>query len=151
MTEEIRHQIARTAIEEEGNADHARYWLDVLDPPQAHPKDGALRPLSWCGAFALWCLHQAGVAHGIKWIPGQGFLFRLKRTACPRVGDIAYKDQPFQHHGVVVEVGPIEGGKPAWVSTANGNSGPTAGGRVVLRFQQPLSAWTCFYDVEPWL
>lgn len=144
MTLDVQARIARVAIEEEGKSDVAPYWLDVLEPPQAHPVDAHGHPLSWCGAFALWCLHQAGAAAGVHWIPGRGFLWRLHPTTTPRVGDIAYR-HTHQHHAVVVEVG------DGWVTTVDGNSGTTAGGRVKLHQRTLLDHWDAFYDVMPLL
>jgi hypothetical protein len=153
---DVRALIARIAIEEEGKSDVAPYWLDVLVPPQSHPKDAMGRPLSWCGAFALWCLHQAGAAVGVHWITGRGFLrcahgHGLPVVRVPRVGDVSYRNAS-QHHAVVVELGPPgPDGSPEWVSTVDGNSGTTAGGRVKLHLRTPIDHWDAFYDVEPLL
>jgi hypothetical protein len=132
-----RSEILDIARAELDNTDPARYWLDVLDPPVAKPRDAKKRPLSWCGAFALWCLRKAG-ATAWKWQVGKGFLWRLKRTYLPQPGDIAYIHQPYQHHAIVEQVdGPN-------VTTIDGN---TWG--AVKRKERPRPAITAFFSIEP--
>lgn len=95
------------------------YWADVL-----HIKSSDPHPPAWCGAFALWCLHQAGLGLEFKWEfgpPHFGFLYHLKQLtygAAPEPGDIGYQDQPYRHHFVVERV---EG---ETVHTIEGNQGP---------------------------
>lgn len=95
------------------------YWADVL-----HIKPSDPHPPEWCGAFALWCLHQAGLALELDWKfgpPHYGFLYNLKPLAYgkpPEPGDIGYQDQPYRHHFVVERV---EG---ETVHTIEGNQGP---------------------------
>ena len=95
------------------------YWADVL-----HQSSAAPHPPSWCGAFALWCLHQAGLASEQKWMfgpPHYGFCYALERLepgAAPKPGDVGYQDQPYQHHFLVASV---DGDT---VHTIEGNQGP---------------------------
>lgn len=117
----------------------ARYWAEVADAP-VNP---AHLP-AWCGAFALWCLHQAGLGLELRWrFPTEhssrsGFLWALERTAEPAAGDIAYLDQPFQHHAIVSSVdGPL-------VHTIDGNQGPHAPVTVNTR---PVAHWTAFFSI----
>jgi len=85
-------QIARAEV---GLSDASKYWRDVLT-------SGPPYPPHWCGAFALFCLRQAGLTDW-HWEIGKGFLWRLRRTLDPQPGDIGYQDAPFQHHFVVTE------------------------------------------------
>lgn len=96
------------------------YWADVL-----HQSVTAAHPPEWCGAFALWCLHQAGLALEQHWMfgpPHYGFLYRLEVLLpgeAPKPGDIGYQDAPYQHHFIVERV---EGSD---VHTIEGNQGGT--------------------------
>ena len=62
-----------------------------------------MKRLAWCGVFALYCLHKA-VGCTWPWVIGSGFLFRLAQTKDPQPGDVAYFDQPYQHHALVQRV-----------------------------------------------
>lgn len=74
-------------------------WDSVIDGPASGMYDKA-----WCGAFALSCLRDAQVTRAF-WVPGIGFCERYcTHTNTPRPGDIAYFDQPYQHHAVVTYV-----------------------------------------------
>lgn len=81
------------------------YWADVL-----HQSAAAPHPPAWCGAFALWCLHQSGLGLDLKWEfgpPHYGFLWRLeilKPGTPPKPGDVGYQDKPYQHHFLVQSV-----------------------------------------------
>lgn len=134
-----RDQIAAIAVAELGNADPSRYWLDVLDPPQAKPVDANKKPLAYCGAGALWCLRKAGLCDW-KWEPWRGFLYRLDKhqVRTPKVGDIAYRDKPYRHHAVVIGVGPTT------VDTCDFNG---TGGKVTINTGTPREKWTTFYSV----
>ncbi len=95
------------------------YWSDVL-----HIKTSDPHPPHWCGAFALWCLHQAGLGLELDWKfgpPNFGFLWNLKALtygAHPEPGDIGYQDLPYRHHFIVESV---DGER---VHTIEGNQGP---------------------------
>jgi hypothetical protein len=93
---------------------------------------------SWCGIFALWVLRQAGLTDW-TWQWGWGFISKLPRTSNPQPGDIAFKQEPFQHQAVV------EKAKGGYVWTINGNSD---GGRVVRKVH-PISYWTEFRSIQP--
>jgi hypothetical protein len=77
------------------------YWADVLRQRETDP-----HPKHWCGAFALYCLHQAGLGLELRWRfssehdPRSGFLWALPRVHVPEPGDIAYFDH-WQHHAIV--------------------------------------------------
>ncbi len=119
-----------------GQRDARPYWRSVLPasfPERQYPKD-------WCGAFALWALHQAELALDIDWVIGTGFLNKLPITRDPQPGDIAYFDTN-QHHAVVTDVGLI-GDR---VGLVNGNG---TGGAVSVS-TSPKSAVKAFYSIEP--
>lgn len=130
-----RLRVRQAARSQLGRTNSAPYWADVLpgQPSSGWPRD-------WCGAFALWALHQAGLAKDVSWIIGKGFLFLLPRTQNPQVGDIAYFDTN-QHHAVVVGVGPNS------VDLVNGNGT----GGAVSPSTVPRSHVTGYYNIEPFL
>lgn len=93
--DERRTAIVAAAAGQIGPGNVPEYWKSCgISPPY---------PPAWCGAFALWALHKAGVATSVKWIISRGFceVQGLKRTTSPLPGDIAYTDQPWQHHAIV--------------------------------------------------
>jgi hypothetical protein len=132
-----RDQIIEEARKRSGDNAAAEAWLDVLGGPAYN------WPKHWCGAFALLCLHLAGLALDWRWRPGVGFLYRLPRTSDPQPGDIAYFAKA-QHHAIVVEV------RGETLYTIDGNSGPLAGGRVVEN-ARPVAAAAAFYSIAPLL
>jgi hypothetical protein len=96
-----REAVVRAALSQVGNGDPKLYWDDVLPGVNVGEAD-------WCGAGALWSLHQAGLALDRYWKLERGFLLTppaLPTTKHPEVGDIAYFDHN-QHHAVVVGVAP---------------------------------------------
>lgn len=128
-----RLRAAAAAKSQIGRSDSSPYWADVLPgtPPSGYPAD-------WCGAFALWALHQGGIAKSTNWIIGKGFLFDLPTTQDPQVGDVAYFDQ-YEHQAMVVGV---DGDS---VSLINGNG---TGGAVSASVG-PKSHVAAFYSIEP--
>ena len=91
---------------------------------------------AWCGAFALWALHKAGVARNVFWQVGNGFLSHFPTTSNPQPGDIAYFNQ-YQHEAVISSV------TSATVGLINGNG---TGGKVTVS-TVPRSSVTAFYNV----
>lgn len=132
-----RLRVAQHAQSQVGRSNASVYWADVLPgyPPGSYPKD-------WCGGFALWALHQAGLAKDLGWIIGMGFLDHLPTTQNPQVGDIAYFDTN-QHQAVVVGVDP----QAQTVSLVNGNG---TGGAVSTSVT-PVSHVAAFYSIAPLL
>jgi hypothetical protein len=135
---DLRELVARTTANEVDSQDSARYWREVLEPSWKGPY-----PKHWCGAFALWALHKV---LGCTWLwcmnpRAPGFLGRLPMTRDPKVGDLCYRAEPYQHHGVIV------GGAGDVMQTAEGNTGNPPG--VVAVKSGPLSSWTAFYSIEP--
>jgi hypothetical protein len=133
-----RWYVTRYALAEADSRDWRRYYDGVLPPGTGR--------VEWCGIFALWCLHQAGLAPSWRWELGKGFLYRLPLTTKPQPGDIAYVHNPSQHHAVVIDV---EDGR---VEAVNGNGGnATYTGDVVTRTKLPLAHYSSFYSIGPLL
>ena len=115
------------------------YWRSALPDTFVGP-----HPPQWCGAFALWCLHQAGIATDVHWAfgpPHFGFLWRLRELGAhetPQAGDIAYLDKPYQHHAIVVTA---EGDN---VRTIDGNQGAAT---PITTHAAPRSHWTAFFSI----
>jgi hypothetical protein len=132
-----RQRVVFAALAEVGNGDPAKYWADVL--PGVDP-----RGLDWCGAFALWALHQAGLALDRRWVLGRGFILvgpnPLPQTTNPKPGDIAYFTKN-QHEAIVEFV------SPGAVQLINGNG---QGGRVSVS-TVPRSSVTAFFSIAPLL
>lgn len=128
-----RTRVAEAALSQVGSSDAAKYWADVLPgyPASSYPKD-------WCGGFALWALHQAGLAKDYVWVIGVGFLDRLHTTQNPDVGDVAYFDTN-QHHAVIVGIDRAAG----TMDLVNGNG---TGGKVSTS-TAPLSHAAGFYSI----
>ena len=120
------------AIERERPApDQRKYWQEVSGGT-------AMLGKAWCGALALYALHQAGLGKDIPWIDGRGFLFRLNQTNTPKRGDIAYYEH-LQHHAVVKSVNP-----DGTVTTYDGND---VGGSIGEHVKQFNSA-TNYYSID---
>jgi hypothetical protein len=134
--EEKRQAIVDAAESQLGPQDPTKYWADVL------PGVTGTGHLSWCGGFALWCLHQAGLAKDIDWKIGLGFCFKLPRTTDPKPGDVAYFDKPYQHHAIVSD---IDGDV---LSTIDGNQ---TGNTVRHRTRSVSESKVVFFSVDPWL
>lgn len=77
---------------------------------------------AWCGIFALWTLKTAGMQVGdwneaVAARSGISSVTGIHTVSDPQPGDIAYIDQPYQHHAIVWK---MEGNT---VYTIDGNSG----------------------------
>lgn len=133
-----RAAVVAAAVSQLGNTDPSAYWADVLpgkDPGEA----------DWCGAFALWCLHQARLALDWFWEIEQGFALSdkhqsLPMTKSPLPGDMAYFDHN-QHMAVVERV------TPTTVNLVNGNGNAGA----VTRSTELRSSVTAFFSIAPLL
>ena len=129
-----REAVVRAALSQIGNGNPKRYWDDVLPGVDVGEAD-------WCGAGALWSLHQAGLALDRQWKLGSGFLLTppaLPTTRQPEPGDIAYFDHN-QHQAVVADVA------PGLVALVNFNG---IGGLVSLSKIKPVQA-TAFFSIAP--
>jgi hypothetical protein len=129
-----REKILRIARKEVGNTNWMKYTPGVTSQTPTHS-------FSWCGVFALWVLKRAGLAKQIFWDlkNGVGFLQYLPVTSSPQPGDIAYINQPYQHHAIVERV---DGSN---IYTLDGNSE----GDMVRQNVRPRSAFSAFYSIEP--
>lgn len=104
---------------------------------------------AWCGIFALAALHEGGIGLDVLWRIGAGFLLQQPHPLKPladrskaQPGDIAYFDQPFQHHAIVESV------NGTLLHTIDGNQGsPVPIKRVVRALSKP----TAIYSIEPLL
>jgi hypothetical protein len=123
-----RNKIVKAALGEVGKADLVKYWTDTY---------GQYEPEEWCGVFALWALHQGGIAKSWKWEVGKGFLYKLPTTLVPKPGDIAYLTKN-QHEAVVIKV------NNDIITLANGNGW----NHVVSLSTTPRSDITAFYSIE---
>lgn len=133
-----RLRVAQAALSQVGKGDASVYWADVLPgyPPGSYPKD-------WCGGFALWSLHQAGLGKNLFWVIGLGFLSgNLPETGVPQVGDIAYFDTN-EHEAVIVGVDYVRG----TMDLVNGNGT----GGVVSTSTTPISHAAGIYSIAPLL
>lgn len=95
-----------------------KYWTDALGRPVTYAE---IQHPAWCGIFALWCLHQAGLDTDEHWQISKGFLLQnphpMHLTTSPQPGDIGYIASPFQHHFIVestddARVHSIDGNQP---------------------------------------
>ena len=96
----------------------------------------------WCGMYVLRNLQRAGLAKGVKWIQGIGFISPLKlpRVAVPLPGDVVVIPQPFQHQAMVVSYEPSTG----MVTSIDGN---TPGIETKVRFVKNGNIE--FYSIQP--
>lgn len=103
---------------------------------------GAPRGLDWCGMFVLRSLQRAGLARGVKWRVGTGFIapLNLPLVSAPQPGDIVFVPQPFQHQALVVSYEPATG----MVTSIDGNQ-PDIEPRV--RFVRNGNIQ--FYSIQP--
>lgn len=140
--DEMRANVVSAARGELGKARLDVYFADAA--PQFVGSDP-----EWCGIFALWALHQAGLGRAAQWKTGLGFLEvdwkpqglpKLKRTTEPRPGDIAYFTK-FQHQAIVEKVADGQ------VHLLNGNG---AGG-VVSASSRPVTDAAAYYSIQPWI
>lgn len=140
---EIRRQLCAIARSQETQDDPRKYWADVGCDAEQMVKAGR----HWCGAFYLWCLHQAGLLLHQGWIIGSGLsneAYGLKLTTEPKPGDLAYFRRN-QHYAMVVDT------SPGMVQLVNGNSrnesnrtGPT---KVIIN-ERPRASVTAFYSIK---
>lgn len=130
-----RKKVVSIARGEIGPQNPDKYWAEVQPALMGNPTG-----IAWCGGNALWVLHKAGLTD-IMWEIGKGFAAKhLPTTRDPKPGDIAYFDQPFQHHAIVEKV---EGDS---LYTIDGNQSP--GEQVLPKIRKKNSA-TAFYSIQP--
>jgi uncharacterized protein YfaT (DUF1175 family) len=135
----MRARVVEIAKGEIGQQDPAKYWEGVLSSNYSAAQiQQYAASRAWCGGFALWCIKRAGLAPDINWVDGKGFCYQLSQTTDPKPGDVAYFDQPYQHHAIVADVtGNI-------LSTVDGNQSHN---QVLARIRRVSDA-TAFYSIE---
>lgn len=138
--QELRQRVANLASSQEGSEDVAKYWREVLPSNWAGPY-----PRHWCGAFALWALRLA-LGCLWRWEVGKGFLYRLRPTESPDLGDICYSAEPYQHHAVLTAIGLETDGTP-YTITQDGNQGMTPG--ICLEQYRQNPKWSAIYSIKP--
>jgi hypothetical protein len=143
-----RQGVVDAAIRHIGNPDTDAIWKEALAPKDYQP--GITK--AWCGATALTCLHEAGLAQNVFWIWGLGFLEvnHLPKVKLPEPGDIAYYDKPYQHHAIVESVDgdtlhTIDGNQGHGFDQLTGKAGTTC-----RRVHRPISHGV-YYSIAPWL
>lgn len=133
-----RQAVVDAAIAELGKPNSGEYWSSALG------KASGPQRLAWCGIFALYCLHKAGLALGTFWTFSLGFLTKpdrtwfLPKTQAPQPGDIGYRDQPFQHHFIVEAV------DGDMVHSIDGNSGAYS---TVNRCTHPIGHGCTYFSI----
>jgi len=120
----------------------SKYWADVL-----HQNESAPHPPQWCGAFALYNLHKAGLGLELRWEFSSdanghrsGFLWALHRTQIPQPGDIAYFEH-WQHHAIVRCMVGLD-----QFDSIDGNQGPVT---PIKLHERSLREATAFYSIQP--
>lgn len=131
----LRARVVAIARAEVGKAELNKYFADA-----APMYVNANEPPNWCGIFALWVLHQAGLLREKQWKVALGFLETspaLPKTSTPEPGDVAYYTK-YQHEAVVLAV------DGDMVELANGNGQ----GGVVSIGRRPLSEAAAYYSIR---
>lgn len=136
---DARQRVVDAARSQIGPQDPAKYWGETM--PSLSPAQVAqyAQSRAWCGGFALWAIKQAGIAPDLNWVDGKGFCYQLPTTRDPQPGDVAYFDQPYQHHAIVVNV---DGGT---LYTIDGNQARN----TVAERTRSVSSATAFYSIQP--
>lgn len=138
MTDPRRAAVVAAAASQIGPGDTPKYWASCRVSPAPEPNTPTGH---WCGALALWALHQAGLALGQRWVIGLGFAgpLRLPTTKFPEPGDVAYTHEPYQHHAIV------ESWDGTTLVTIDGNQ-PDVRRRI-----RPMPKGIVFYSIAPLL
>ena len=111
---------------------------------------GSLAPMPhWCGIFALWAVKTALIPAGFNagnWKMGYGldrnYFYGL--TSKPQKGDVAYKNEPYQHHAIVYDVQTDETNKTI-IETIDGNSGASS---TITHNFHPIGHWSAFLSLK---
>lgn len=132
LPEALRSVVVLAAAAEIGPGRIDEYWRACNVPGPPYPKH-------WCGAFALWAIKQAGLALDVSWVIGKGFASALPITRSPLPGDVAYLDQPWQHHAIVERL------DSDTLTTIDGNQPD------VRRKIRPRPRDMVFYSIQPYI
>ena len=137
--DEARSLVVWSGLFRVGYADPETYWRRVgvkhgADSTSFEPPF----PPHWCGAFHLWCLHEAGLCDW-PWVIDSGndtwgYCWRLQLTNKPQPGDAAYFTKN-QHHAIWVGDGRI----------VNGNG---KGGEVTVTWVHNDHEPDAYYSIE---
>jgi hypothetical protein len=100
----------------------------------------SIPPPDWYGAFALWTLHQAGLALNVLMKDGSEFTENLPKTLVPKVGDVAKTS--ISGHGIVKSVN-----ADGTVSIVNRNV--TGGVTTISNLKK--SDVIAFYSIQPFI
>lgn len=142
---ELRARIVALMASEIGPGDTDAYWKACGIGPPYPVRNTATG--HWCGAMALWAiktaLKQVGYTLPVNWRIGLGFAevgpMKLPRTKAPQPGDVAYTDQPFQHHAIVESL------RDGTLVTIDGNQPD------VRRKTRPAPAGIIYYSIAPYI
>jgi len=134
-------------------------WRDVLPPswPKSECDDYAATK-AWCGGTLLFVYRALGIADGVHWKDGVGFVYpqHLPPTSNPKPGDVCYKNDPFRHYGMVAHeptTSQLDGTRfrsieaNSTVRRADGSQGPLG---IWHHEHQLTRAWT-FFSILPLL
>jgi peptidoglycan hydrolase-like protein with peptidoglycan-binding domain len=108
---------------------------------------GQVEPmLHWCGIFALWAIKTACISGLGNWVVGSGIssVSGFRATSTPRVGDVGYIDNGFNHH-VILADDPFVEGMARKIRTIEGNSDPNSNFNFKTRLYSEVGAFfTCY-------
>ena len=136
-----------------GNQQVLKYFQTVLPPDQFQlvqdnvihlTTPGQLAPMPhWCGIFALWAVKTAQVPVGLWDLNhgGIGFVPGFRLTNAPRVGDVGFVNNGFEHH-VLLSEDPFVEGFTRKIRTIEGNSDPSSNFNFKVR---PITDVAAFY------
>lgn len=123
------------------------YWRAVLPTHWTDAQVDQYQFKHWCGGFTLFCLHAAGLAAGVHWRDGLGYVEpqRLPRVTVPRPGDIAYYERN-SHYALVERV------RGNVFDSIDGNQGKTLGEPSINCYTgRALIAPKFFYSIQPFI
>lgn len=134
-------------------------WRDVLPPSweDSRVADYA-RTKSWCGGTLLHMYRSEGIADGVYWEDGVGFVYpqNLPITHKPKPGDVIYKNDPNQHYGMALselDYSKVQYQNGPHVETVEANSDNENRERGIWKHRRmvtPRGGWT-FFSIAPLL
>lgn len=123
------------------------YWREVLPHEWTDAQVDAYQFKHWCGGFALFNLHMAGLALDVTWKDSVGFCEpqHLTHTKAPEPGDIAW----FTHNSHYAIVEAVRGNL---FDSIDGNQGLVMSRpSIKLHTGRPLTAAAVFYSISKFL
>jgi hypothetical protein len=138
-------------VEPELNTERRRweYWRAVLPPSWTDAQVDQYQYKHWCGAFTLYCLNRAGLALGIFWADGIGYIepHHFQKVRRPEPGDVAYFDKN-SHYAIVEAVRDTPSGAVVFDSI-DGNQGKTLAAPSIKRYSsRAIESVAAFYSIE---